>query len=266
MSDKKDQKQSTQTNTEPPKPVSQYPSEIIDLPSEGKIYPEGSPLRQGKVEVKYMTAKEEDILTSQNLIKKGLVIDQLLNSLILTPGVHTDDLYVGDKNAIMVAARILAYGADYTVEFPVDDEGQTEEHTFNLSELEYKKFPDELEFSGNQFYMTLPVSKAEITFKLLTGKDEVKINEEIKSFEKLRDNRQVTTRLRYMITSVNGDDNTNVINQFVNNMLAKDSLAFRKYWTTIAPDIILEQDIIREGGDEVTVDIPLTTNFFWPTD
>ena len=90
-----------------------FPSEVIDLPSEGRLYPEGHPLKDGKIEIKYMTAKEEDILTSQNLIKKGVVIDRLLDSLILTNGVKQEDLIMGDKNAIMVAARILAYGPEY---------------------------------------------------------------------------------------------------------------------------------------------------------
>ena len=93
-----------------------FPSEVIDLPSEGKLYPEGHPLKDGKIEIKYMTAKEEDILTSQNLIKKGVVIDRLIDSLILTDGVKQDDLVLGDKNAVMVAARILAYGPEYACE------------------------------------------------------------------------------------------------------------------------------------------------------
>ena len=258
---------SENTTKEQPKKQSQYPSEFIDLPSEGKLYPEGSPLRDGKIEIKYMTAKEEDILTSQNLIKKGVVIDQLLNSLILTPGITVSDLYVGDKNAIMVAARILAYGADYKVDILDPTTGDIlEEQSFNLSELEYRKFPKELEITENRFFMTLPVSKAEIEFKLLFGKDETAINKELESFKKINENRDITTRLRYMITSVNGDTDTSTINNFVNNMLARDSLAFRVYWSELGPDIILEQKVITKGGDEVTVDIPLTTNFFWPTD
>ena len=88
---------------------SKYPTETIDLPSGGKLYPQDSPLSSGKIEIKYMTAKEEDILTSANLIKKGVVIDRLLDSIIVTEGVGIDDLILGDKNAIMVAARILAY-------------------------------------------------------------------------------------------------------------------------------------------------------------
>ena len=115
----------------------QFPSEVIDLPSEGKLYPEGSPLREGKLELKYMTAKEEHILTSQNLIKKGLVIDQLLNSLIINHGITTKDLYLGDKNAIMVAARILAYGPEYRVS--IDDNFDTsfliEVKSFDISSL-----------------------------------------------------------------------------------------------------------------------------------
>lgn len=255
------------TKDKQPQKQSQYPSEFIDLPSEGRIYPEGHPLKDGKIEVKYMTAKEEDILTSQNLIKKGIVIDQLLNSLILTSGVTVDDLYVGDKNAVMVAARILAYGPEYLVDILDPETGKAiEQHKFNLSELEYKKFPEELEIKENKFYMTLPVSKSEIEFKLLFGRDEQLINKELESYKKLNENRDITTRLRYMITAVDGNEDTSVINNFVNNMLARDSLTFRNYWAELGPDILLEQNVITEGGDEVMVDIPMTTNFFWPSE
>ena len=271
MSETKDTKSTTSTETQSntQKTQSQYPSEFIDLPSEGKLYPEGHPLREGKIEVKYMTAREEDILTSQNLIKKGLVIDQLLNSLILTPGITVDDLYVGDKNAVMVAARILAYGPEYKVEIldPDDPNGENvEEHTFNLADLEYKKFPKELDIKENRFYMKLPASKAEIEFKLLMGKDDSAINKELESFKKLKENRDITTRLRYMIISVNGDNTPETVNNFVTNMLARDSLAFRRYWTDLGPDIVLEQEVETQGGDMVMVDIPMTTNFFWPSE
>ena len=255
------EEQKQQTQPEQPK----FPSEIIDLPSEGKIYSEGSPLRSGKIEIKYMTAREEDILTSQNLIKKGLVIEQLLDSLIMTPGVKTQDLYIGDKNAVMVAARILAYGPEYVVS--LDSElGGTVEHKFNLSELEYRKFPEDLNQDGNEFVFILPTGKNEFKFKLLTGKDETAMEEELKSFSKINETRDITTRLKWMITSIDGNDDKQYINNFVDNMLARDSLAFRKYWVAISPDILLQQEIVMEGGDEVLVDIPMTTNFFWPTD
>ena len=81
-----------------------FPTEVIDLPSEGKLYPEGHPCLNGKIEIKYMTAKEEDILTSQNLIKKGVVIDRLLNSLIITEGSLLENLF-----ALFVAIIIRSH-------------------------------------------------------------------------------------------------------------------------------------------------------------
>ena len=141
-----------------------FPSEMIDLPSEGKLYPEGHPLKDGKIEIKYMTAKEEDILTSQNLIKKGVVIDRLLDSLILTNGVKQGDMVLGDKNAVMVAARILAYGPEYICDVTNPNSGQTINHTFNLADCPFKKLPEEI--TENKFEVDLPISKKKVTFKL----------------------------------------------------------------------------------------------------
>ena len=118
-----------------------FPSEVIDLPSEGRLYPEGHPLRPGKLEIKYMTAREEDILTSENLIKKGIVIDKLLDSLILTEGVSSDDLVTGDKNAVMVAARILAYGPEYVCDVRNPSTQEIVSQTFNLADCPFKKLP-----------------------------------------------------------------------------------------------------------------------------
>ena len=114
-----------------------FPTEMVDLPSKGYFYADGHPLSSGKVEVKYMTAKEEDILTSQNLIQQGSVIDKLLESLIVDKSIKLDDMLIGDKNAIMVAARILGYGKDY--EFTYDGV----EQTVDLSILE----PEKMDFS-----------------------------------------------------------------------------------------------------------------------
>jgi hypothetical protein len=219
----------------------QYHSETIDLPSGGKLYPKDSPLSSGKIEIKYMTAREEDILTSQNLIKKGVVVDKLLNSLILTDGVNVDDLILGDKNAVMVAARILAYGPEYTAEVTNPNTGETAIHTFNLADCPFKQVSDDI--SGNGFELELPVSKTKIKFRLLTGKDEKEIEKDI--------------------TSVNDDSDTSTINNFVNNMLSRDSLFFRKELSKISPDIDLSEEI-EIGGDVVRVDIPMTINFFWP--
>ena len=241
----------------------QFPSEVIDLPSEGKLYPEESPLREGKIEIKYMTAKEEDILTSQNLIKKGLVIEKLLDSLILTKGVKSEDLIIGDKNALMVAARILAYGPEYACEVTNPNTGEKLTHTFNIADCPFVKLPKDVD--GNNFDFELPVSKQKITFKLLSGKDERMINNELDKIKKLGTQiiPELTTRLRYLITSVDGETKQNVINSFVENMLSKDSLSLRQEITKVTPDIDLSQEIDIEG-DTVKVDIPMTVNFFWP--
>jgi len=240
-----------------------FPSEVIDLPSEGKLYPDGHPLKDGKIEIKYMTAKEEDILTSQNLIKKGVVIDRLLDSLILTNGVKQEDLIMGDKNAIMVAARILAYGPEYKCQVTNPKTGEISEETFNLADCPFKKLPKDV--TENNFEVDLPISKKKITFKLLTGKEENAVEDEIKASAKIGTDvkPELTTRLRHTITSVDGDNSQSTINTFVQTLLARDSMYLRNEIRKITPDIELSQEI-EIGGESVTVDIPMTVGFFWP--
>ena len=240
-----------------------FPSEVVDLPSGGKLYPEGHPLREGKIEIKYMTAREEDILTSQNLIKKGVVIDKLLDSLILTEGVKSDDLILGDKNAVMVAARVLAYGPDYECDVTNPNTGVVFKHSFNLADCPFKEIGEDI--SGNTFETTLPVSKTKVTFKLLTGKEEKAIEAELKNTKKMggQVTPELTTRLRHTIVSINGEDSKPSISEFVQNMLSRDSLHLRQEIAKVSPDIELQQEVEMEG-ETVTVDIPMTVNFFWP--
>ena len=241
-----------------------FPTEVIDLPSQGKVYPKDSPLSDGKIELKYMTTKEEDILMSQNLIKKGVVIDKLIDSLIVTDGVKQDDLILGDKNAVLVAAHILAYGPQYTVGVPnPKNPEETIEHTFDLTECPFTKVSEDLDYSGNSFKYTTEVGKNELTFRLLTGKEEKLIEKDIKQLAKYGTESDLTTRLRYIIISVDGNSDQETITSYSQNMLARDSVAFRKYMTDITPDIELEQEI-ELGGDTVSVAIPLTVEFFWP--
>ena len=241
-----------------------FPTEVIDLPSQGKVYPKDSPLANGKIELKYMTTKEEDILMSQNLIKKGVVIDSLLDSLIVTKGIKQEDLILGDKNAVLVAARILAYGPQYTVEVPnPKNSEEMTEHTFDLTSCPFKKLPEDLDYSKNSFEYTTEVGKNKLTFKLLTGVEEKLIEKDISQLKKYGTESDITTRLRYIITSVDGDSSKEMITSYSQNMLARDSVAFRKYMTDITPDIELEQEI-ELGGETVSVSIPLTVEFFWP--
>mgnify|MGYP003132546698 CR=1 FL=1 len=243
----------------------QFPSEVVDLPSNGKCYSKDSPLASGKIELKYMTAKEEDILTSDNLIKKGVVITKLLDSLILTKGVSTGDLILGDKNAVMVAARILAYGPKYQAEIIDPKTGDLVNVEFDLTECPFKKLPEDLELNENGYEFTLPVSKKSIKYNILTGKDEDDIAIELKRINKVSRGAspEISTRLRYLIKSVDGDSSPEVVNNFSKNILARDSLAFRQEVKRVSPDIDLTQEVDL-GGEMVEVAIPMTANFFWP--
>jgi len=234
------------------------PTETVDLPSKGLLYSEDNPLSSGQVEIKYMTAKEEDILTNQNYIANGTVLDKLLKSLIVTD-INYSDLLIGDKNAIMIAARILGYGAEYKFTY------NGKEEVVNLSEIENKPIDESLYTKGlNEFNFTLPTSGNEITFKLLSQGDEIKINQEIEGLKKINKetSSDLTTRLKYMITSVNGEKDRKVIRDFVDNaFLARDARSFREYVSQIQPDVDLT---FFPLGSERAVSIPIGINFFWP--
>ena len=242
-----------------------FPSEVIDLPSQGKLYPKEHPCSDGKLELKYMTAKEEDILTSENLIKKGVALDKALNAMIVTKGVSCDDLIMGDKNAVMVAARILAYGPEYSCDIMHPATKEIEKYTFNLADCPFKKLPKGV--TTNDFKFELPVSKTKISFKILTSAEERLVDRDIQASKKvgLKIDNTLTTRYMHIITSVDGDDSRETINSLAQNMLARDSLALRKEMARITPSIEMKQDIDMGGGEVVSVDIPMTTEFFWPT-
>jgi hypothetical protein len=246
-----------------------FPTEVIPLPSKGKIYPKDHPLASGEIELKYMTAKEEDILTSKNLIKQGVVLDKLLESLIVTP-CNYDDIYVGDKNALLVAARILGYGKDYTVEIEDPFSGNKQKVTIDLTDLEDKDIDEDLlPDHKNQFEFTLPNSNRVVSFKLMTHKTDKEVSEAIKSqMKKNKTNidREFTTRLKHLILAVDGNEDRGHINNFVDNELfALDSLALRNHMNDISPDLDLTFLFISdETGESMTMQIPMTTQFFWP--
>jgi len=241
-----------------------FPTEVIDIPSGGKVYEKDSPLSEGKLEIKYMTTKEEDILMSENLIKKGVVIDKLLDSLIVTKGVKQEHLVLGDKNAVLVASRILAYGPDYTcgVQNPKNPEEEVE-HTFDLSTCPFKTISEDVDYSNNSFEFITPIGKNKVKFKLLTGVEEKLIEKELEQSKKFGYNTEISTRLRHTIIEVDGDKQPETITAFSQNMLARDSVALRNYIQEISPDIDLTSEI-EIGGESVSVSIPLTVEFFWP--
>ena len=235
-----------------------FPTEEVELPSKGLIYPKDHPLSSGKVEVKYMTAKEEDILSNQAYIQKGVVLDKLLRSLVVNKDINLDDLIVGDKNALLIASRILGYGKDYEVVIGGQD------YTIDVSTLENKEI-DESRFEAgkNEFNYTLESTGTQITYRLLTGHLEKKIDREISGLKKLNKDASpnLTTRLKFIITSVDGKDEKKEIRDFVDNyLLARDSRAFREHIKATQPDVDL--NYILDSGEEVTV--PIGLSFFWP--
>jgi len=244
-----------------------FPTEQIELPSKGLLYPESSPLSKGIVEMKYMTAKEEDILSNANFIRQGIVIDKLLQSMIVTPGVDYNELLNGDKNAILIAARILGYGKDYEFIYNGPN-GIQEKATIDLSLIEPSLIDESLFTRGkNEFNFTLPISKVTITFKLLTHGDEIKIEKEIEGLKKINPNQvtSVTTRLKHLILAINGDRDQATIREFVDNMLARDVKALREYINKITPDLNLKVDAVKSNGDVVEgIDLPIGVSFFWP--
>lgn len=241
-----------------------FPVETIDLPSGGKLYPEGHPLRSGKIDVKYMTAKEEDILTSTNLIKKGTVIDKLMESLIVTKGVKPGDLLTGDLNAVMVAARILAYGKEYPVELGCISCNQKFSHTVDLTTLEMVS-PTETGENG-QYSLVLPTGVS-ITFRLLTRGNEKEIDAEVEALKKFNGAMEgsSTTRLKYMITSVNGNTDQKTIREFADNMIIRDVRALRDAVRKVSPDVNFELSVTCPHCETTNkARMPFGSNFFWP--
>lgn len=248
-----------------------YPSELIGLPSEGHFYASTSPLHQGSVEIKYMTAREEDILTSQNLIKKGVVLEKLLESLILSPGVKVDELLIGDKNALFIAARRLAYGDSYgPLELKCPKCGKDNKCTVDLSLIKNKEFDfSKYERGTNQFEFKLPTCKKVVKFKLLTHKDEQAIEQEIAGVNKITKSGtspEITTRLKRTIISIDGDEDRQAITKFVDTeLLSRDSLTFRNHVKEITPDIDMAFDFTCvECSYEERVGVPMEVSFFWP--
>jgi hypothetical protein len=261
----------TQTNNPAPvKAESKYPTEMIDLPSQGHFYDESNPLSSGQVEVKMITAKEEDILTNANLIKKGQVLDKLMESVLINKKIKTDDFLICDVNAVYIGLRRLAYGDNYgplSITCPNCKE-ENKEVDIDLGQLKYKdmdfsKFPKNI----NNFQFTLPFSKRIITFKLLTSRDEAGVEAEIKVNNKLKlSNSDLTSRLKYIITSVDGNSDKSYIRKFIDEeLLSKDSFEFRKHIKEITPAIDMGYTFTcQHCNSDERITVPMTAQFFWP--
>lgn len=244
-----------------------FPTEVLDLPSKGKLYPKEHPLSSGQITIKYMTAKEEDILSSTNLIKKGIVLDKLFESIIVD-NINIDDILIGDKNAIVLATRLLGYGADYNISFYSSKVGKSIETKVDLAQIKTKDVDYSNFANQNEFEFTTPTGN-KLVFKLLTHGDEKLIDKDITALEKMNKDTsyEITTRLRYMIKSVDGNVDLGHINKFINNaFLAKDSRAFREHIKKISPDMNMTFTYVHEDGESEVAPIPMGVGFFWPGD
>jgi len=246
-----------------------FPTEIISLPSKGLVYPESNPLSKGEVTVKLMTAREEDILTSAALIRKGIQLDKLLESIVVEPGVNINDLVIGDKNAILVTSRILAFGPEYAAKITDPFDREEVDITIDLSNIKIKEVDENILNRDNEYDFFLPISKTNIKFKLITHGDEMIINKDIEASQKaLKTSNEITTRYRRIIIEVDGVRDAGTISNFVTNrLLAGDSKALRKYISDITPDLDLKFDYTSPvTGETEALRIPFGIGFFYPAD
>jgi hypothetical protein len=257
------------TQSQPTQKSFPFATELITLPSKGLGYPESSALAKGEITIKLLTAKEEDILTSTTLIRKGATLDRLLESIIVEPGVNPSDLLIGDKNAILVATRVLAYGPVYKVTITDPDEREPVEVDVDMAKLSTKEIDETKLNRNNEYDFLLPKSNTAIKFKLLTHGDELAINKDIEASEKtLKQSNEVTTRWRRIIIEVNGNRDLGYISNFVANQFQiQDSRALRKYIGEITPDVDFNFEYTSPfTGEKEALRVPISADFFYPTD
>jgi hypothetical protein len=246
----------------------ELPTHTIPLPSSGKVYPPGHPLHLAEtVDIRAMTAKEEDILMNRALIKKGTVIQELIRSCLINKNIDVSTLISGDRNALMVAIRSSGYGSEYNPSFQCPKCEAKNNLVIELADLEIKRLELEPTILGeNIFKFKLPVSKLEVDFCFLTGEQEEKIVKlaEIKKSKNLAD-ASVTTRYLHQIVAVNGNSNQGVIAKLASNMPARDSLMLRKYIDKHEPGVKMEVDFCCESCSySDTIALPMDVTFFWP--
>jgi hypothetical protein len=247
----------------------EIPVESVPLPSGGAIYPQDSALHNAKtIDIRAMTAREEDILTSRALIKKGTVISSLLQSCIVEKGVEPSKMIVGDRNAVMIALRITGYGSEYEGEVDCPSCGAKSKQSFDLSSLSIKPLQIEPSRPGeNVFEFFLPVSKKTVQFKFLTGADEEEILVMQERKKKLGGNADsfVTTRLHFALVSVDGKTDRSLIASFVRSMPARDSLALRTFIDENEPGVDMSVEFeCPSCGETSEVSMPIGATFFWP--
>tara|TARA_R110002020_G_scaffold227938_3_gene438593 strand:+ start:811 stop:1635 length:825 start_codon:yes stop_codon:yes gene_type:complete len=241
------------------------PTEFVDLPSQGRYYPEGHPLHnKDSIEIKQMTAKEEDILTSRTLLKKGVALERLLQSIIVDKTIDPATLLVGDRNAVIIAARVSGYGSDYSVSVNCPACDTKQDYSFNLNHLNvtYGEVDHTMDVSDNldgTITCILPKTEITVVAMLLTGKEEKNISNIMSG------NNLISKQLESLIVSVNGDTSKKAIQYVANNMPSIDSRHLRMVVKEATPNVDLTQEFsCTNCGHTQEMEVPLTANFFWP--
>ncbi|QDP51341.1 MAG: putative baseplate hub assembly protein [Prokaryotic dsDNA virus sp.] len=245
------------------------PTELVDLPSRGLFYDEGHPLHNvSTVEIRHMTTKEEDILTNQSFIKNGSVIDRLLQSVLVTPGVKVGDLLVGDKNALTVACRMYGYGEEYETKYTCPSCSTNQEHVFNLAEITHTNFADnaqeydaEIDYSRGTIVLPIPRTKTRLELKILKDDSTFKSKGKTKKQSRF----SIAAHYEKIIVSVNGNSDRQYVRSYINSMSALDSRYLRSVYSKIVPGIDFACTFECSSCDyESEVEVPLTAEFFWP--
>jgi len=248
----------------------EVPIETVPLPSKGKIYSKDSWFHMKEtVDIKSMTANEEDILASQAYIKKGVVVDELIKSCVMDRNADPKDLLVGDKNALAMAIRITGYGSSYDASIVCQHCRHKNQKVFNLTELAIKPLQAEpIEPGLNCFEFNLPVTKKKVYFKLQTGRDEEVLQKTIESKRNILGEMSIgpiTSNLESMIVSIDGIEEAGKIKEFISMMPAYDSRSLRSYMTKIQPGMDMNVTIKCDNcGEKSEAFLPINANFFWP--
>lgn len=247
------------------------PTEVVRLPSRGKLYPPSHPLHnQETVEIKTMTAKEEDILTSPAYIKQGVMIDKLIESCLMNKSITAQSLLSEDKMAILIGIRVTGYGPELNGNFHCDscDKEQTAKFFLNSFTIHESKIQPTIE-GENLFECELPRTKLKVQFRVLYSGEEQALMKDIEKSSKFKAGRQtnVTTKLLHSVQSINGKNDKQEISKIIMNLPAGDSRFLRKQMQKAEPSIDTKQEInCPECGESKEVDVPIGASFFFPDD
>lgn len=261
-------------DTQPPAQTGGFsfvvPTEFVELPSQGKFYPQGHPLHgQDSIEIRQMTAKEEDMLTSRTLLKKGVALDRVISSLIVNKTIDPDSLLVGDRNAIIISTRVSGYGNIYETKVTCPSCGTTQEYSFDLNQANIYDGEDARDLGvktndDGTFNVSLPRTGVDVQFRLLNGRDEKSFLSGLQSDKKTKKEKNITRQIAAIVVSLNGDNSMQAKQYFIDNVPSIDSRHLRLAYRLAAPNVDLTQHFeCSECSHEQEMEVPLSADFFW---